>query len=561
MPSRRQTAPDRAMTGISRAGAWGLAMIMALAVFASDAFAERRLALVIGNGGYTVGPLDNPANDAALMAETLRLAGFEVTHHVDLGYRDMQRAVVQFGRDLRGSGNDTVGMVYYAGHAIQSDGENYLIPVDADIQDELDLRIATLDVSTLMTSLDKAGNRLNMVILDACRNNPFKSVSRSGSRGLAKIDAASGTLLAFSTAPGRVAADGTGRNSPYTAALAKAIRTPGLPVEQVFKRVRIDVMERTGEQQVPWESSSLTGDFMFLEPAPVVAAPAPAPAPTEPDNSAEIQFWTSIAGQDDPALLRSYLEAYPNGLFVALAQQRIATLESAERESSRLARDAEARDYWNAVKDTGDPALLRSVIDRYGDTVYAELAQVKIESVTARSAGPAPAAAEPDNAAELLFWESIKNSSNRGDYQAYLDRYPDGAFATIARGRAENGFTPSVAALPPTGGPVKYVGTLESVGTCYGGGAWCRPGNVFEAEVEVDGKSVRIAFKGHGTSLTLSTSIRDGGAFFVSRNIAGSGGSGAFFFKGKVLDDVVTYEVTREAMTILRGKSSRTATR
>ncbi len=169
------------------------------------AVAEQRLALVIGNGKYAVGPLDNPSRDAELMAKVLSGSGFQVTHLSDLTYREFQRAVVQFGRNLQAAGNDTVGMFYYAGHAVQANGDNYLIPVDADISDQLDLEIQTLQVATLMRSLDAAGNRLNLVVLDACRNNPFKSISRSAGRGLAKVDAPFGTLLAYSTSPGDVA--------------------------------------------------------------------------------------------------------------------------------------------------------------------------------------------------------------------------------------------------------------------------------------------------------------------------------------------------------------------
>ncbi|WP_421882159.1 caspase family protein [Pacificispira sp.] len=294
--------------------------------------AEDRLALVIGNSDYAIGPLANPVNDAGLMARSLTEAGFDVTQASDLGYRDMQRAVVHFARRLAASGPDTVGMVYYAGHAVQAEGENYLIPVDADIQDALDLEIQSLKIDTVMRSLESAGNRLNLVVLDACRNNPFPAVSRSGMRGLARVDAPYGTLLAYSTAPGEVAADGTDRNSPYTAALARTLRTPGLPVEQVFKQVRISVMERTGNRQVPWESSSLTGDFYFFPPAepapPIMAAAAPAVS-AEPDRSAEIAFWNSVADSGDKVQLESYLQAFPDGLYAPLASAKIAALGQA----------------------------------------------------------------------------------------------------------------------------------------------------------------------------------------------------------------------------------------
>lgn len=511
-------------------GAIGVALAISLFGIVGSidpAFAERRLALVIGNGDYAVGPLDNPTNDAALMAETLRQSGFEVTHVENLGYRDLQRAVVGFGRDLRGAGDDTVGMVYYAGHAVQADGENYLIPVDADIQDELDLQISTLRISTLMSSLDKAGNRMNMVVLDACRNNPFKAMSRSGSRGLAKIEAASGTLLAYSTAPGRVAADGTGRNSPYTAALVKAMRMPGLPVEQVFKRVRIEVMEKTAEQQVPWESSSLTGDFTFIAPAPVVAAPTPAPAPAAPDNSAEIAYWTSIATGNDPALFQGYLAAYPNGLFANLAQQRIAALQAAQAQAgeraARQSREAEARALWEAVQNSDDPALLQNIVDRYGDTVYAQLARVKLDGLAARQAQAAAApaqAASNDNRAETLFWQSIRNSTNRADYQAYLDQYPDGTFAAIARDRAQSGYQPQVAALASPASAHPYDGdwlvTWKVIGGYYGGVSWCAAGEKGTTRITVkDGEwSGRFTSNYSGSArVTIKVAESGGGTF------------------------------------------------
>ncbi|MBO6838783.1 MAG: caspase family protein, partial [Alphaproteobacteria bacterium] len=195
---------------------WVVAFLCVFVSFHSPASGntpETRKALVIGNGAYGVSPLPNPINDAQAMTEALEMSGFDVTLATDLSYRDLQRAVVRFSREVRAAGEETVAMVYYAGHAVQANGENYLIPVDADIQDSLDLEIQSLRLSTVMQSLESAGNRLNLVVLDACRDNPFPSMSRSGSRGLAKVDAPYGPLLAYSTAPGDVAADGAGRNS------------------------------------------------------------------------------------------------------------------------------------------------------------------------------------------------------------------------------------------------------------------------------------------------------------------------------------------------------------
>lgn len=296
-----------------------------LALFASDASAERRLALVIGNSEYVVAPLANPRNDAALMAATLTDVGFEVTLIDDASLRVFQRAVIEFSRAVSAAGEDTVALFYFAGHGIQADGKNYLVPVDADIRDALDLRFQTMEVGAIMTALESAGNRLNLVVFDACRNNPFPATSRSSGAGLAKVEAPFGTLVAYATAPGGVAVDGAGAgNSPYTQALAKAIRAPGMAVEQVFKRVRIDVMERTGNQQVPWESSSLTGDFFFVPKAGIERAESEGVGAASPD--AEILFWQSVQNSDNPKTFQAYLDAYPNGRFAALARIRIQEL-------------------------------------------------------------------------------------------------------------------------------------------------------------------------------------------------------------------------------------------
>ena len=464
---------------------------------ASPAEAARRLALVIGNGDYTVGPLDNPTNDASLMASTLEATGFEVTLLQDLGYRDLQRAVVRFGRDLAAAGEDTVGLVYYAGHAVQASGENYLIPTDADIQDELDLDIQSLQVSILMKSLERAGNRLNLVVLDACRNNPFKAMSRSGTRGLAKVDAPKGTLLAYSTSPGAVATDGSGRNSPYTKALARMIREPGVPVEQVFKKVRIAVMEATGNQQVPWESSSLTGEFVFQDRAPQPAAPAPAAAAPQADpRAAEIALWTSIATSEDPTLFESYLAAYPSGVFAALAQQRIASLQAARESSAAQAaadqRNSDARAFWETVKGSNDPSVLETLISRYPDTVYAELASGRLETLAAQrtpASAPAPAP-EPDMAGlDRAYWASIQNSTNPEDYRNYLSQFPEGTFAAIAQNRIANGYAPQVAALASADKRETFDGdweiAFEPIGGSMGAFGWCRPGERAEMDATI----------------------------------------------------------------------------
>jgi len=283
--------------------------------------ADSKLALVIGNGGYQDGRLENPVNDAKLIADNLKSLGFRVFRHLDLDQRGMRRAVSDFGLAVEEAGEQSVSLVYYAGHGVQIEGENYLIPVGAQIRHERDVPIEAVSANDILESLGHTRTSLNIVVLDACRNNPYARSFRSGSRGLARMDAPQGTLLAYSTSPGSTAADGRGRNSPYALSLASAMNQPGLSIEEVFKRTRIAVMERTNAEQVPWESSSLTGYFTFLE-----GVGAKAQAPAAPDD--ETVYWTSIASLGDPVLFQSYLDQYPQGRFRPIAEARIAALEA-----------------------------------------------------------------------------------------------------------------------------------------------------------------------------------------------------------------------------------------
>jgi uncharacterized caspase-like protein len=224
---------------------------------------ERRLALVIGNGKYPTAPLRNPPNDARAMAHALRNVGFDVVTHENLGQKEMRRAILEFGGRLVSGG---VGLFYFSGHGLQVSGRNYMIPVDAVINAENEVEVEAVDVASVLARLETAKNRLNIVILDACRDNPFARSFKSTARGLASIDAPSGTLIAYATAPGKLARDGEGPNGLYTGELVKAIPVPRLKIEEVFKRVRQAVMEQSNGEQVPWESSSLLGDFMFVLP-------------------------------------------------------------------------------------------------------------------------------------------------------------------------------------------------------------------------------------------------------------------------------------------------------
>jgi formylglycine-generating enzyme required for sulfatase activity len=245
--------------------------LLALAILAAAAAhaAETRIALVIGNSDYASGPLPNPANDAKLIGDELTNLGFDVIARRNADQTAMKRAIQEFGARLEKAGPDSVGLFYYAGHGVQLNGRNYLIPTTARIEREGDVEIEAVSADWVIEQMRYARNRLNIVILDACRNNPFTRSMRSVDHGLATMDAPAGILIAYSTAPGSVAADGTGRNSPYTEALTHAMRDLHEPVEQVFKHVRVGVMSATSGKQVPWESSSLTGDFYFAAPSNV----------------------------------------------------------------------------------------------------------------------------------------------------------------------------------------------------------------------------------------------------------------------------------------------------
>jgi len=225
--------------------------------------AEPRIALVIGNSAYAEGALANPVNDARDMATTLRQFGFEVLSGGDLNRRQMEDLIREFGRKIRKGG---IGMFYFAGHGFQVNGANYLIPIGAVINGEAEVRYEAVDAGFVLAQMEEARNRLNIVVLDACRNNPFARSFRSQSGGLASIDAPVGTLIAYATAPGRTASDGGGSNGLYTKELLAAMRVPDLKLEDVFKRVRTEVRRQSNNQQIPWEASSIEGDFYFSSP-------------------------------------------------------------------------------------------------------------------------------------------------------------------------------------------------------------------------------------------------------------------------------------------------------
>jgi hypothetical protein len=278
---------------------------------------ESKLALLIGNAAYRLAPLRTPVNDVRLMEAALKEAGFTVMKGENASLRDMRRLVRDFGDKLKANGG--VGLFYFAGHGVQVRGENFLVSTDSDTRREDEVADDSLNANTILEKMQTAGNRVNLVILDASRSSPFTVKSRSAVEGLAGMRAPGGSLIAYSTAPGSVAPDGTGRNGLYAENLARTIRLPGLPVEEVFKQVRSAVRKQSNNLQNPWENMALEGQFAFNG----------LPTAGRPDTATlELAFWESVKSSNQPAELQAYLSQYPEGVFAGLAKVRMEQLKA-----------------------------------------------------------------------------------------------------------------------------------------------------------------------------------------------------------------------------------------
>ena len=220
----------------------------------------KRYALVIGNAKYQNSPLKNPGNDAGDMKKVLEEKGFEVQLLINSSFRKMKSAVRTFGKKLYSGG---IGLFYYAGHGVQIKGRNYLIPININVESEEDVEFGALDADYVLSTMDGAANSMNIIILDACRDNPFARSFRSFSRGLGKMEAPRGSIIVYSTSPGCVAKDGDGRNGTFTKHLLELIRNSSLEIAKLLKNLRKAVVEETAGFQMPWESSSLMEDFYF----------------------------------------------------------------------------------------------------------------------------------------------------------------------------------------------------------------------------------------------------------------------------------------------------------
>jgi hypothetical protein len=331
---------------------------------------EQRIALVIGNSNYrNVVQLQNPDNDAESMAQFLNSAGFEVIAATDLTQSDMIKVVQDFTAKVGAHGPNTVAMIYYAGHGVQLAGENYLIPVDAKISSPSDLVNNSLRLVDVMATLQSIPSRLRIVLLDACRNNPFTNVNDAG-RGLAIVDAPNGSIVGYSTAPGAEALDGSGAHSPYATAFLHLAREPNLPIEQLFKRIRLEVNHATEGRQTPWESSSLISDFYFFGDTAAAASSAPANGPVVrvasnlPGRSVR-QAYDFVLSEGKPEYYQEFIQMFPGDPLCVRIRWLLANLREAAE--------------WHRAVLLNSPLGYKEFYDRHINSPYAEAA-LKLQS-------------------------------------------------------------------------------------------------------------------------------------------------------------------------------------
>jgi len=315
---------------------------------AEAAKADRRVAFVVGNGAYkNVAQLPNPPIDAKAMAAVLRNVGFEVVEGTNLTRDKMTERLLEFGKKAQGA---DVAVFFYAGHGIAISGTNYLLPVDADIKSEMDVKLGAAINIDLTLDQTMSDAKVKLVFLDACRDNPFAAKIKSNSatrsvavqQGLAEMKSGEGTLIAFATGPGQTALDGQeGTNSPFTRALMAHITEPGVDIQAAMTEVRAQVNEETNRGQLPWGHTNLIGNVYLnpaAAPAPGAAASGAAPAAVASNSGGsdvELEFWRSVKESNKPEELNAYLTSYPNGQFKSLALARIASLENGPSTTTR----------------------------------------------------------------------------------------------------------------------------------------------------------------------------------------------------------------------------------
>jgi len=454
----------------------GFSLVLALCLVASaaitPAFADKRVALVIGNGDYkSVPKLPNPPNDANDVATSLGRLNFTVHTVLNARYDDMRRALLQFGRDARTA---DIAVVFYAGHGIEVAGENWLIPTDAELRSDIDVDHEAISLRSILPTLESSA-KLGLVILDACRNNPFAAKmkrtirTRAVARGLAQVEPTGNVLVAYAAKDGTTAADGDSRNSPYTAALLKHIEQPGLEINFLFRNVRDDVISATKREQLPFVYGSLSRDAIYLKP------PLPKPPTIRPDAMA----WSFLRDGGDIDALRKFIDQFPYSPLVTAARQRIAALEREAATKPKPPRPDEIT--WSLVQDSDDVDVLKNFVRRFPASPHRGAAEARIAALQKAAATPppspaptpaptpAPKVAAPQvvplpmpspprssrdsSAFELAFWNSIKDSSNPSEFESYLRHYPNGVFVPLAKLRLDELKKQHSRAAPPAATP------------------------------------------------------------------------------------------------------------
>ena len=410
-----------------------------------------RYALVIGNARYREAPLRNPANDANAIAAELKGLGFEVAQALDAGRSAMIEAIEAYGSSL--GRERAIGLFYFAGHGVQLAWRNYLVPVDAVIDSPDDVRSRAVDLSALLERLVRAKNPMNVIILDACRDNPFGSRLTGAQRGLSQFDAPLGSLLAYSTAPGNVAGDGDGEHGIYTENLLRELKVPEAKIEDVFKRVRLNVRRRTRGQQIPWESTSLEEDFYFVPPKAVAMADEEAARERKrqlaalekqrAEQEAELKRRQEQALQEAQRLAEEAERKRREAEILAEARhaqeeaERRFKEETARREQERLAAEAERKRREEQVllearraQEEAERKFREELARREKQLAQEEAERRRRQPPVAK---PDPAAEERQFREELAFWEKVSASTEPAPLEAYLLRYPSGRFAELAQ--------------------------------------------------------------------------------------------------------------------------------
>lgn len=393
------------------------AFFAACLLMVGNACAESRIALIIGNSEYqSVGRLPNPTNDARAIANALQAVDFEVQTATDLTRLEMGRALSRFANTVAAKGKDAVALVFYAGHGLQIEGENYLVPIDANLEREADVPLSTMRLVDIVKALETLPTKMRIVILDACRNNPFGALRKSSGRGLAIVDAPAGSIVAYSTSPGAEALDGTGANSPYTSALVEVMKEPGLAIEQVFKGVRVRVNKVTEGRQVPWESSSLTANFAFIPGQnPVIAVnPPPRPALNAPPSP--------VIAANAPAVPALNTPSAPVAAPVSAAAVAPAQIVNGEQDFSAVSRQRVSEIATRPVEEAYEITIEENSIEAFDEFIRAyedDPRAIQVKRLLARRN-------------QMVAWRNAVVSNDTESYEAYLSLYPDSDHAAAA---------------------------------------------------------------------------------------------------------------------------------